>query len=565
MNACVVLLVPDSPASVPPSSTGPEAQPLAGDSKRSSLRFPDTASVRQHCLDLVRQLPAVSRVVAVYLDPPPSFNEAAGIPGLEGVDEILLPQAGQAWTRSSLLARLCALLPPAPPAEEEPDQALAEGSAGIDLVWWAWADAPLLDLALAGRMFERHTRWYAEYTNTDGWPAGFAPELVNRSSLDALAWIAREDQETVDRDLLFQVLQKDINAFEIETELSSVDLRPRRLSFFADSRRNWLLVERFLSHGYSAVEDSIRFLEEQPRDLRTLPAFITIQTNGGCPQNCSLCPWPSFSTAEKSLLPTERRDFMAVEDFKLILDKIVSFCGDAVIDLSLWGECALHPHIVELAQAVFDRPSLSLLIETSGIAWRPGSIEAIVDAAQKAPARSGFPFSTRPGALSWIVSLDAKDPARYGALRGSGQLEALDCVQKLHSLGPQNLWVQALRLDDGEEDLEAFWRHWKELGVQVIIQKYDFFAGYLPQRRAADLSPLKRLPCWHLMRDIPVLLDGSVPLCREDLGRRQLAGNILKDSMEDIWKGSELLWQQHVSGHWPAHCVECDEYYTWNY
>lgn len=572
MNACVVLLVPNAPASLPQSVTTDRSPTPAKEGALAAPRFPDIASVRRHCLALVRQFPAVSRVVAVYLDPPASFNPAQGIPGLEGVDELIVPEAGQGWKRSSLLSRLCEVLPPAPPpAAEEgdaPEQKTA-GSSGtgstVDFVWWAWADAPLLDADLAGRMFERHSHWYAEYTNADGWPAGFAPELVNRASLDALAWIAREDGEEVDRDLLFQVLQKDINAFEIETELSTVDLRPRRLSFFADSRRNWLLIERFLSHGYTRVEDTISFVDDHPQDLRTLPAYVSIQTNGRCSQNCTLCPWPKWSREQGGLLPTERSDSMALEDFKLILDKVVSFAGDAVIDLSLWGEAAHHPDIVGIVQAVLDRPSLSLLIETSGIGWQDGCIEAILEAAKAAPPRSGFPGSSRPGPLSWIVSMDAKDPARYRALRGDGQVEAVACAEKLLTLAPKSLWVQALRLDDGEEDLEAFWRHWKDRGAQVIIQKYDFFAGWLPQRRAADLSPLKRQPCWHLMRDVSVLVDGTVPLCREDLGRRSPAGNILKEAMENIWKGSGQLWESHASGIWPAHCTECDEYYTWNY
>jgi len=120
-------------------------------------------------------------------------------------------------------------------------------------------------------------------------------------------------------------------------------------------------------------------------------------------------------------------------------------------------------------------------------------------------------------------------------------------------------------MKENEEHLEEFYKKWNGEGAQVIIQKYDSYASYLPERQPADLSPLQRFPCWHLKRDMPVLIDGSVPFCRDDLGRRDVAGNVFEEDFDKVWAAGDKLHVQHVSGEFPGPCADCDEYYCFNF
>jgi spiro-SPASM protein len=163
------------------------------------------------------------------------------------------------------------------------------------------------------------------------------------------------------------------------------------------------------------------------------------------------------------------------------------------------------------------------------------------------------------------VSLDSEDPGLYESLRGERRDEALATVQTLLRLFPGRVYPQAVRMKENEEDLEGFYRHWKKEAGNVIIQKYDHFCGLLPDRRVTDLSPLKRFPCWHLKRDVSVLLDGRVPLCREDLEAENCLGNIFEESLEEIWRRGEPFYRRHLSTEYPPLCVQCDEYYTFNF
>jgi spiro-SPASM protein len=476
--------------------------------------------------------------------------------GLEGASFPPLPPQAElicrpAWTRKNLM------------------ESLSVASTGYDFLYFAWADCPLLDPALAAALAGRHTRYGAEYSYADGWPYGFAPELLKPQTAGVLAKLAENDEAPVERDSIFQLIQKDINAFDIETEISTVDLRLYRLSLTADSKRNRLLLSRLMDSGLSSAADAEKLLIERPELLRSLPAFFSIQVTGVCPQSCSLCPYPLYGGPV-----TERCDHMAAADFEKLLDKILDFVGDAVIDLSLWGELAMHPQKMELIEMVLRRPGLSLIIETSGIGWKEEELSSLAAAASAAkPRENGM------AAISWIVSLDAHDPERYKELRGSGFSEARSCARTLFSLFPKDSYVQALRVKDSEDDIEQFYRSWKaepaaaaRTGAShVIIQKYDDFASALPKRQATDLSPVKRRPCWHIKRDMNILIDGSVPACREDLGALKgeaamgLWGNAFSENLADIWERGSALYQEHCKAEYRGLCALCDEYYTYNF
>jgi len=462
-------------------------------------------------------------------------------------------------------------------------EVLAARSEGFDLTYFAWADCPFLDPGLAKRLADRHLRYAAEYSYADGWPYGVAPELLAPGTAAILAKIQSDgDNGPVERDTLFSVIQKDINAFDIETEISSVDLRGHRLSLCADSRRNLLLLRRFVQgdDGESAgVPDAAaveRAVAERPEILRTLPAFYPVQVYGGCPQSCAFCPWPKTGGTI-----TERRDFMEAGRFDSLMEKIAAFSGDAVIDLSLWGELSLHPQKTELVESVLRRPELALIIETSGIGWKDGDLEKCATLIKTPPAKA--PLAKAPLAkapvpgknkfrLSWIVSLDTADPARYGEIRGPGFSEANDFAKKLLTLFPRDAYVQAVRTSGAEDDIEKFYRLWNGITPDtsnIIIQKYDDFCGFLPKKQASDISPVLRQPCWHIMRDMPVLTDGTVPLCREELGALKGQGNILgnafSDSLESVWEKGLPFYTRHCGKDYPGLCAGCDEYYTFNF
>jgi spiro-SPASM protein len=464
-------------------------------------------------------------------------------------------------------------------------EAVSARSQGFDLSYFAWADSPFLDPALAGAVAERHLKYAAEYSYADGWPYGFAPEILAPGVAGILAKILGDDDRAVERDALFSAIEKDINSFDIETELSAVDMRSHRLCFTADSKRNFLLVTRFAGEGFASAADAERFIAKKPGLLRTLPAFYGVQVSGPCAQACKLCPYPKHG-ARGGLSVTERRDFLDPARFAALLDKIAAFSGDAVIDLSLWGELALHPAKTDLVNMVLKRRELSLIIETSALGWKREELEALAaESAAAARERPAGSWTAPRSPLSWVLSLDASTPERYRELRGEGFEEASATALSLLELFPGGAYVQALRTKGAEDDVEAFYRRWAAVTlpsglpldkVNIIIQKFDDFCGALPRLQASDLSPVERQSCWHLLRDMNILIDGTVPLCREDLqalsgqtppheSESRILGNAFEEPLETIWERGMARCLEQGAGHYTGICAECDEYYTFNF
>ncbi len=473
---------------------------------------------------------------------------APGRPGAGGHSRTLVlasgpvPELGprsvirDGWTMRDVLAEAVGF------AATEPD---------CDTVIYLRGDEPFLDAELTGRLLELHGRYRAEYTFADGYPPGFSPELLSVKTLPNLVELASRHEVKPERGGLFALIQNDINSYDIETHLSPSDMRAYRFSPVCDSRRNALAAERLWRLGCRSAEEAARLLPEHPELLRTLPAFLWVQVAEGCPQACAYCPYPSMAGDPRGL-----EGFMPVERFEGLMADAEALCDDLVVDLSLWGEPAMHPDFAALARAALSRPRFTLIVETSGVGWKRGLAESLA-------AEAG-------DRVQWIISIDAADDDGYLALRGDGKDEAQAFAERMLAASPGNVHVQAVRMRENEAGLEAFYRAWKQRGAKVIVQKYDSFSGCLPDRSVADLSPLDRLPCRHLARDMAVLLDGSAPWCKHCLvpGERMAyagyAGNAFSDGLESVWAAMGAWYGRHIAGDLPEPCGRCDEYHTFN-
>lgn len=448
---------------------------------------------------------------------------------------------------------------------------LAAESEGFDHIIVLWADCPFIDPEFTAELYRKHLRYAAEYSFADGYPYGLAPEILARGIVPILASLAKDNSAPVSRDVIFSTIKKDINSFDIETDIAPTDLRQLRLEFACDTKRNTALCSSFDGINAKNYADMI---SARGSALRTLPSFYAIQVSGKCPHECVYCPYPAFSASAKGRSPgvrvTARADFMSVRDFSIIIDKIAAFSDDAVVSLSLWGESAFHPEIARLVETVLAHTGLSVLIETTGIGWNAADVAAIAACAQ-----SPLPRKNGQNPVNWIISLDAISSACYGALHGLATesaaiadarlREALSFAESLTGSFPGAVWPQMVRMKENESELESFYRFWKQKYGQVIIQKHDHFCKSVADRRVADLSPLVRNPCWHLKRDMCILLDGTVPFCREDVYASRSCGNAIDGDMAAIWAENRTLYEQHLTGLHEGMCGSCDEYYTYNF
>ena len=426
--------------------------------------------------------------------------------------------------------------------------ALGTVTADYDCVLYLLSDTPLLHVDSSRELLALHVDYFAQFTGSDGYPLGCLPEVFEGEFPRHIQRLAKEG-EPAPREL-FPIVLRDINAFDVETMIARTDARPLRLDLSCASPRGTELCRRFIDlKGSSPDEVAEAVLARQDR-LRVVPAFAAVQVVQNHSQKVSYLPHVEAGV-EAGLGPGGPGREMPLPRFFSLVDDLERFSPGIVIQVSLWGEIGLHSGVTELLRGMEDRDSSSLLLETSGVGWSESSRRALREMSLK---RSRV-----------VIDLDAHSEDVYRNLRGEGFGEAMAFAGEMLAAHGPRVFLRATRMRDNAEDVELFYRHWKEQTENVIVQKYDHFCGVLPDRRLVDISPVARMPCWHLKRDLAILLDGTVPMCREDLDREHLLGNIFEDGAAEVWSRNEEHYQSHVDGSLPEICRKCDEYYTFNF
>lgn len=437
---------------------------------------------------------------------------------------------------------------------------------------WVDGDAPFFSPALTRYLQELHSRSWCDYTFADGFPQGYAPQILRRETLPVLAALAGGKDLSWSRTVLFDTISLDINAFDIETEAACDDYALLRLSLTVDSRANYLLCRALAEEGLGKpweppqVLDPFRerfpdgddpLLQRITEDRllgRTLPRYIQIQlTTRRAQTPLFLPPVPGAPSTEdgREGSPEEAHRDMSPETFGAILDEIATVAPEAVISLGYYGEPGLCPRFSELLDALERVPRARVYLETSGTGWSRENREALL-------ARHNLLEAV-------IVEVDAAREETYQALRGPGWEEVQSFIGEIGQTLAGRIYVQATRMTDNEWELQDFFRHWQDQpGLTPLIQKYNSCAGVLPDRRVADLSPLERVPCRHLERDLVILADGRVIGCLQDLQAQTIRGVCPRDSLVAIWDQGKDDYGRHLRQDYPEICRKCDEYYTIN-
>ncbi len=419
-------------------------------------------------------------------------------------------------------------------------------------------DTPFYDLDLSRQLFEQHIEYAAEYSFVDGYPEGFAPEILASGLCPILYEVSKDDQTPIVRNFIFETVKKEINNYDIETIIAPHDLRHLRLQFICNNKRNTELCNRFI--GINA-ENYSEIIEEKKEELFTYPAYYAIEINSSNSLYSIYNPIRILPSAKSG------KAKMTKEDFFSLIDKIADFSDDAIISLSIFGEPALHEDIIPMIEKVLTYPKLSVLIETTGLNWTDEMLRQIEELVKNASERENGMLP-----LYWIVSIDAVSSAMYAKIHGLEEEDANLKLKKvvtftdaINKTFPSSVWAQIVRMNENEIEVESFYRFWKEVNANVIIQKFDSFCKVLEDKRVADLSPFYRHPCWHLKRDLYILSDGRVPMCREDLFCENLLGNAFSDSLKQIRENAFEIYKKHLTCNYGGACGACDEYYTYNF
>ncbi|HOP64008.1 MAG TPA: spiro-SPASM protein [Spirochaetota bacterium] len=414
-------------------------------------------------------------------------------------------------------------------------------------------DSPFFDPDVLKEMSELHIKYLAEFTYSENLPEGFTCEIYSGELMKQLPDIQEESLP------LSKVIKSNINQFDVELYYREPDIRDKRLSFrLSDPREKKIMGNLSETMGgipsYSEIRDLIK---KNPETLFTSPSYLEIEITGECGLDCLFC-------YRKALKQTHQR--MSTDTLKKLINEMNEHGLPYTVCFGGSGEPADHPDFYAMMDFVCAEPLVDqLIIETNGI-----KADANFKTYISSPERSK---------IKVIINNNGMDRDSYTRLHGADSFDTvfsnITSLNDLNSSG-ERIYLQIMKINEtdefsgGDEQrtyLDKFYDFWEGYKVPIILQKQNTYSGRIEDRRYSDLSPLKRIPCWHLQRDLYILSDGTIAYCKQDIDGEAGYGNINDTALKDILKAQEKAFIENYSDKFPSKpdCKNCDEWYTFNF
>ncbi|EQA62177.1 spiro-SPASM protein [Leptospira alexanderi] len=405
---------------------------------------------------------------------------------------------------------------------------------------------PCLDENLSLEIYRRHDHYLSQYSYSENLPSGIIPTILSREFTNGIP-------ETVDTSVQ-EYLGKNINHYDVEIFYHDPDLRQYRLDFSLKNKRSLNLVRGFLKSkevwNYSDIHP---WIQKHPEVFRTGPSYLELEVYRGCELSCSFCP--------RQFSPNDQDGSFLSPVFleNLLKQQEESFSNEYSVCFGGLGEPLLHPEFAKLLSTAFQFSSSllqELFIETALYTDLNSTLDFL----------NTLDFSFRQK-ITWIVNLTTRNQEKYNSLYGKKELNrVLSNLEQLGKIFPKNrIYLQFLKIQEAEDEVEVWVDETEKQGYGVVLQKYNRYAGLMPEKRVTDLTPIQREFCWHLNRDLYVNSDGTVSVCKQTPGK--VFGNLHKETLIQVWQkglpsfANSLNGKHETTG---APCLNCDEWYTFN-
>jgi len=425
------------------------------------------------------------------------------------------------------------------------------------------------DLVLTGKLFDIHNEYSADYSFIENAPPGLTGVFFNRSLFEAMQLEKSEKSDTGETENtipnslpvpLREYIEKNINHFHVEIHYEHPDLRILRLDYSGKTARSIQSVgEVFEKCG--EVKDYYIELEgiykKEPGLLRHFPSYIEVEIFGDCKYACSFCP--------RQFTDNLNSHSLTLQDIQKVIDYAKTGFDDTCISLGGLGEPLEHPEIIKILEKLLSEDSIPMVIlETNG-RYLDNLFNNKDSSILNHPELKKLRIVVNINSLKNYETLHGVKTEDKNAVLENLQKCAMEFKTRDKFLA-KNIFIQTLKILDNENDLDEIYDLADKTGISFLLQKYNSWAGLMPEKRVSDMTPLERFFCWHLRRDLYIRANGNVAFCKQDIQNQRTRGNIKKDSLEKIWDTGKKDWVENYTRQYAEtpDCAKCDEYYTFN-
>ncbi len=438
-------------------------------------------------------------------------------------------------SEATFLSKLAITLPPSRFNDPDWDEVCILYFKGI---------APLLDHSLMMESWDRHKKFFSQYSYSENLPEGIIPTIITREFLSTLP-----DKLTTDVHSFFL---KNINQYDVDIFFVPPDLRQYRFDFRLNNFRNAKLISNLLKLNENIkYEEILPTIQQSPNLYRSSPSYIEWEIYKGCELSCVFCPRQLIDKEDEPISLSTKNVKLITEQFDKFLTSPFTIC------LGGNGEPLLHKEINEIILSLLSLNHLQELIIESALYQNVDPfIEFLVSLTESQKSK-----------LCIIINMTTLKADTYKKLYGKDHhTQILKNIERLKEvLPPSSLHVQMIKMIEVGDEVESFFTFFEKKGINVILQKYNTFAGKLPEKRVSDLTPIHRDFCWHLNRDLVIDSKGNVQICKQS--SKEILGNLFTEDLSSIWERGHAFFSDSLHGNHdkiPAPCLNCDEWYTFN-
>lgn len=298
------------------------------------------------------------------------------------------------------------------------------------------------------------------------------------------------------------------------------------------------------------------------------PERIQVEITNRCNYTCGMCPRESFNLPEKDISP---------DLFKQIIDRLETSYN---VTLTGWGEPLLHPALLDMIVYTKDKGH-NVGVTTNGLLLSPFvqnfiekgldkltiSLDSIEESGE---VKDGHPSNkvVLKNIESIIQSRGAKKkPVITVQITMHSKQQCLDTVKYAGEVGADRVYLVRLNIPFGmnsfkrpslEEEMEIYKETEglaKQYGLQVD-NNFTAFDNQLLRSLYKKLRPVMYRQDKYCPKPYDYLyinIDGKVTPCC-DLPRHEV-GNILKQSIDEIWHGENM---RYFREHQNDVCGTCD-------
>lgn len=216
---------------------------------------------------------------------------------------------------------------------------------------------------------------------------------------------------------------------------------------------------------------------------------IDITTTDLCNRTCVFCP-----RHDPAVYPNRNLN-MTIEGATIIAKKISELDYSGTIAISGFGENLLNHEIVDIVRVMREHnPKAHIECNTNGDPLTQDVAAQLVDA-------------------------------------------GLTCLNVNLYDGPEQIEKFTQLLKDIPQDRFKLRAHWKSDDYGII---YNNRSGVITWLKRDDLSDVKNKPCYYPFYKLFIDWNGDVLFCANDWGRVRVVGNLLQQSIREVWMSKHM-------------------------